>query len=85
MAPVSSYKIPKRALNMLTVQYSLELANEAFTVVAISPGWLKTNLGGPDADLTLAQGAAAAADVIENLTRDDNGMFKNIYIPGNPI
>lgn len=33
-----SYKISKAALNMLTVQYSISLRKEGFTVIAISPG-----------------------------------------------
>lgn len=37
-APVHAYKISKAALNMLTVQYALDLEKEGFTVVAISPG-----------------------------------------------
>ena len=82
MAPVSSYKISKTALNMLTVQYSVDLAGEGFTVVAVSPGWLKTDLGGPYADLTPTQGAVATLDLIEKLTPSDNGSYKNIDISG---
>lgn len=37
-APVHAYKISKAALNMLTVQYALDLENDGFTVLAISPG-----------------------------------------------
>lgn len=36
--PAPAYKITKAALNMLTVQYSFGLADEGFTVVAVSPG-----------------------------------------------
>lgn len=32
------YKITKAALNMLTVQYSLEYAKQGFTIFALSPG-----------------------------------------------
>ena len=35
---VPSYKISKAALNMLTVNYASDLANESFTVIAINPG-----------------------------------------------
>lgn len=38
LAPQPAYKVTKAALNMLTVQYSLDYANEGFTFVALSPG-----------------------------------------------
>lgn len=36
--PMQAYKISKAAMNMLHKVTSLDLADEAFTVVAISPG-----------------------------------------------
>lgn len=81
-APTASYKISKAALNMMTAQYSLDLKDEGFIVAGISPGWLKTDLGGPGADLDVGQGAAATLDIIEKLGPEDNGAFKNIYIEG---
>jgi len=46
LAPFPSYKISKAALNMLTVQYSMELGPKGFIVLCLSPGWLQTDLGG---------------------------------------
>lgn len=36
--PTPAYKVTKAALNMLTVQYALDLQKEGFSVVAVSPG-----------------------------------------------
>lgn len=33
-----AYKISKAALNMLTVQYAIELEEKGFTIAALSPG-----------------------------------------------
>lgn len=44
-SPWTAYKVSKAALNMLTVQLSMDLQSEGFTVVPVSPGWLKTDLG----------------------------------------
>ena len=37
-APAPAYKVSKAALNMLTVLYAMDLEEEGFTVVCISPG-----------------------------------------------
>lgn len=83
-APVASYKISKTALNSLTVQYALDLKDEGFTVLAISPGWLKTDLGGPYADLAVEVGAERTIGIIEEATVKDTGRFRNIHVSGMP-
>jgi NAD(P)-dependent dehydrogenase (short-subunit alcohol dehydrogenase family) len=37
-SPAHAYKISKAAMNMMTVQYALQYADEGFTVFAVSPG-----------------------------------------------
>ncbi|KAH6720410.1 short chain oxidoreductase [Leptodontidium sp. MPI-SDFR-AT-0119] len=82
-APAPAYKISKAALNMLTVQYALEYAEKGFTIFALSPGWLKTDLGGGDmADLPAEVGAKASLDKIFAATKEDNGQFLNITVEG---
>ncbi len=82
-APVPSYKISKAALNMLTNQYALQLADEGFTVLSISPGCMRTDIGGPEADLSTEEGAKATLDIIFNASTKDNSTFRNISIEGN--
>jgi NAD(P)-dependent dehydrogenase (short-subunit alcohol dehydrogenase family) len=36
--PTPAYKISKAALNMLTVQYALDLCKDGFTILAVNPG-----------------------------------------------
>jgi len=77
-----AYKISKAALNMLTVQYSYDLGKEGYIVFAISPGWLKTDLGGNYADLPVDVGAKATLDKIIGARKEDNGTFMNIKVAG---
>lgn len=77
-----SYRLSKAALNMLTVQYASELAPQGFTVFAVSPGWLQTDLGGSHAHLKPADGARATLDIILSSREKDNGSFRDIYIEG---
>ncbi|RDW94177.1 Hydroxyacyl dehydrogenase [Aspergillus mulundensis] len=81
-APCPAYKISKAALNALTVQYALSYKDEGFTMVAVNPGWLQSDMGGENADLTVAQGAEAVMDVVMSLKSEDNGCFKSIRVPG---
>ncbi|KAB2576424.1 C-factor [Lasiodiplodia theobromae] len=80
--PVPSYKITKAALNMLTVQYALDFAEKGFTFIAVSPGWINTDMGGSGADLTIEQGTKAVTDVIFRVGKEDSGKFFNVSVPG---
>lgn len=83
--PTHSYKISKAALNMLTIQYASDLESKGFTVFCLSPGWLRTDLGGPRADLAPEVGAKATMDIIYKSTKDDNGVFRNIFVEGSQL
>ncbi|TVY37964.1 C-factor [Lachnellula subtilissima] len=80
--PAPAYKITKTALNSLTVQYALGYEKEGFTFFAISPGWLKTDLGSQNADLPVEVGAKATLDKIIGAGKEQNGQFLNIYVEG---
>ncbi|KZF23355.1 short-chain dehydrogenase-like protein [Xylona heveae TC161] len=80
--PYHGYKISKTGLNMLTYQYAHSFAEKGFTVVAISPGWLKTDLGGSIADLPPETGAEATLNIVFRVQKEDNGKFYNIHVPG---
>ncbi|UNI21105.1 hypothetical protein JDV02_007123 [Purpureocillium takamizusanense] len=77
-----AYKISKAALNMLTVQYALSLGDEGFTVVAISPGWVKTDMGSSHADLDVETSVKATLDIVDRVGAPDTGNFFNIHVPG---
>ncbi|KAL2869105.1 uncharacterized protein BJX67DRAFT_32495 [Aspergillus lucknowensis] len=80
--PVHAYKVSKAALNMLTIQYALDYADEGFSVFAISPGWLRTVLGGEMADLPVETGAKETLKYIRQAGPELNGRFLNIHVPG---
>ena len=50
------YKISKAGLNMATRIWALRL-KDRITVSAVHPGWVKTDLGGPNADMEPAEAA----------------------------
>ena len=70
-----SYAMSKAALNMATRLLSIALAERGIVVVAISPGWVKTDMGGAGAPLKPETSIAAMLRVIDHLARSDNGRF----------
>ncbi|THW43757.1 NAD(P)-binding protein [Aureobasidium pullulans] len=79
--PADAYNISKAALNMLTVRYAHQYADAGFTVVALSPGWIKTDMGSQDADLSVEVGVAEVKRVILESGKEQNGRFLNINVP----
>ncbi|KAF3402003.1 hypothetical protein F1880_009925 [Penicillium rolfsii] len=77
-----AYKISKAALNMLTVQYAMQCEAEGFTFIAVSPGWLRTDLGSSRADLPVETGAEKVLDIVQQTGTHQNGKFLNIHVPG---
>jgi NAD(P)-dependent dehydrogenase (short-subunit alcohol dehydrogenase family) len=70
-----SYCISKAAQNMATVLLAKALAPRGIKVVALSPGWVQTDMGGEGAEITAAQSAAGLLQVIDALTPAQSGAF----------
>ena len=60
MGPFPSYSISKTAVNMLTKFLAAELKNDNVIVNSVDPGWVKTDMGGPDAMLDIPDGIDTA-------------------------
>jgi NAD(P)-dependent dehydrogenase (short-subunit alcohol dehydrogenase family) len=54
------YSLSKASLNSLTIMFANELRDKGIRVNAVCPGWVKTDMGGPDAPLQVSQGADTA-------------------------
>jgi NAD(P)-dependent dehydrogenase (short-subunit alcohol dehydrogenase family) len=71
------YRSSKAALNNAMKGLSVALKSDGLTVVAMHPGWVKTDMGGASAPLTPERAVAAMRKTIASLTSGDTGEFIN--------
>lgn len=70
------YRASKAALNSVMKDASLALAGRA-TVVSFHPGWVRTDMGGGDADLDPATSVAGMRTVLASVKPAETGGFFN--------
>ena len=70
-----AYRSSKTAVNMVMRSAAIDLGPRHITCVLLSPGWVKTDMGGPGARLTVQQSVSAMRGLIAKLRPDDSGKF----------
>ena len=76
MVAMYAYCSSKAAVNQLMRLASFELKKEGIAVALIHPGWVRTDMGGAQADLEPAASAAGIVSVIDKLSLAETGCFK---------
>ncbi|EKE45108.1 oxidoreductase, short-chain dehydrogenase/reductase family protein [Oceaniovalibus guishaninsula JLT2003] len=70
------YRASKAAAINLGRNLAIELAADGVAVGIYHPGWVRTDMGGPDAAITTRQSAAGLAARFDALTVATTGVFK---------
>ena len=73
------YSMSKTAINMLTQRLATRLKSRQIIVNAISPGWVKTDMGGEEAPTSMDEAIEIITNTIRHLHTEDNGLFLDEY------
>lgn len=71
------YRSSKAALNACLANLAREYGDRGLAVVMLAPGWVSTDMGGPNAKFSPDQSVGMVRRVIAGLTAKDNGRFIN--------
>ena len=69
------YSTTKAALSKVAQVLAIDWKNDPITVALMHPGWVKTDMGGPHAQLTVEESASGIRAVIEGMGKADSGKF----------
>ena len=69
------YRSSKAAVNAVAKSLAIDLAGDQIKVVALHPGWVQTEMGGPNALIDTQTSVSGMRRVIKNLTKEQSGSF----------
>ena len=72
---VPSYCLSKLALNGVTIMQSKALRGDRVAVNSMCPGWVRTEMGGPNAERSVEQGADTAVWLADEAPQELTGRF----------
>lgn len=75
MGGMYPYSTSKAALNKVTQILAMDWKDDNITVAVIHPGWVRTDMGGPQADISPEESATGVRSVIASMSADDAGKF----------
>lgn len=69
------YSSTKAAVSKVHQALAIDWKEEPITIALMHPGWVKTDMGGPHAEITAEESAAGIIGVINGLGQSDSGNF----------
>ena len=72
-----AYRASKAALNKVMQGLATDLKSEGISVISVHPGWVQTDMGGAEADITPQKSAENILKLIDGLNLKMSGKFFN--------
>jgi len=70
-----AYRASKAAVNKVFQCLASDLAEEGIAVTMLHPGWVRTDMGGQNADIDVRTSAQGIRQVLDGLDRNNSGRF----------
>ena len=70
-----AYRVSKAGLNKITQCLAADLKDDGVVVVAMHPGWVRTDMGGPNATLDVRDSVAGIIQVADSQAPADTGCY----------
>jgi NAD(P)-dependent dehydrogenase (short-subunit alcohol dehydrogenase family) len=72
-----AYRSSKAAVNMVMRSLAIDLAPRGITCIVINPGWVLTDMGGPNANMSASESVARMRRLIDTWGPTHSGKFFN--------
>lgn len=69
------YRVSKAAVNMVVHNANLQYSPQGLRIVSLHPGWVRTDMGGSNAEVSPEDSVAGMRRVIADLSDEDSGQF----------
>ena len=69
------YRSSKTAVNQVVKSLSIDLSDRGISVISLHPGWVQTEMGGPNAEISTAQSVSGLKSILQTAGPAQNGQF----------
>ena len=71
-----AYRMSKAAMNMAFKSLSIDWAQAGIATMMLHPGWVQTDMGGSNANITTKESVSGMRELIEAMSLDNNAEFR---------
>ena len=69
------YRSSKTAVNQVVKSLSIDLAGRGVSVLSLHPGWVMTDMGGPNAEISTSDSVAGLKSILQAAGPEQSGQF----------
>jgi len=69
------YRSSKTAVNQVVKSLSIDLAGRDISVISLHPGWVKTDMGGPNAEISTDESVSGLKRILQSAGLAQSGQF----------